>query len=97
MGGRLAVVVGPHTHNFREITESGERLGILESVAGEQDLTRAFLRAIQDPAATASRGEAARRFVAESRGAAARTADPVVKLLAPARPRAVRAPEAASP
>jgi 3-deoxy-D-manno-octulosonic-acid transferase len=79
----VAVVVGPHTQNIREIAESGKRLGILERVAGQQDLERAFARAIEDPPAAARRGEAARRFVSESRGAAARTADLVEKLLSP--------------
>jgi 3-deoxy-D-manno-octulosonic-acid transferase len=95
----VAVVVGPHTQNIREIAASGSRLGILERVGGAQDLARAFVRAIEDPASAARRGEAARHFVSESRGAAARTADLVVKLLAsgsPARSLS-RAPGAASP
>ena len=78
----VAVVVGPHTQNIREIAASGQRLGILERVGGAQDLARAFARAVEDPASAARRGEIARRFVSESRGAAARTADVVVKLLA---------------
>jgi 3-deoxy-D-manno-octulosonic-acid transferase len=95
----VAVVIGPHTHNIREIAESGQRLGILERVSGGQDLARAFSRAIEDPAAAAGRGEAARRFVSESRGAAARTADLVAKLLASGSPARglSRAPGAASP
>jgi 3-deoxy-D-manno-octulosonic-acid transferase len=94
----VAVVVGPHTQNFREIAASGQHLGILERVGGAQDLARTFVRAIEDPASAARRGEAARRFVSESRGAAARTADAVAKLLAsgsPARSLS-RAPGAAS-
>jgi 3-deoxy-D-manno-octulosonic-acid transferase len=95
----VPVVVGPHTHNIREIAESGQRLGILERVGGGQDLARAFVRAIEDPAAAAGRGEAARRFVSESRGAAARTADAVARLLASGSPASElsRAPGAASP
>jgi 3-deoxy-D-manno-octulosonic-acid transferase len=95
----VAVVVGPHTQNIREIAASGQRLGILERVGGAQDLARAFVRAVEDPASAARRGEAARRFVSESRGAAARTADVVAKLLAPGSPaRSLsRAPGAASP
>ena len=77
----VAVIVGPHTQNIREIAASGERLGILERVGGEQELARAFARAVEDPASAALRGERARRFVSESRGAAARTADAVEKLL----------------
>ena len=95
----VAVIVGPHTQNIREIAASGERLGILERVGGAPDLARAFARAVEDPASAARRGETARRFVSESRGAAARTADVVVKLLAsglPARGLS-RAPGAAAP
>jgi 3-deoxy-D-manno-octulosonic-acid transferase len=95
----VAVVVGPHTHNIREIAASGQHLGILERVGGAQDLARVFDRAIEDPASAARRGEAARRFVSESRGAAAKTADLVAGLLSSGSPsrRLSQAPEAASP
>jgi 3-deoxy-D-manno-octulosonic-acid transferase len=79
----VAVLVGPHTGNFREITRAGQRLGILECVADTRELARAFDVAIKDPAATEVRGDRARRFVAESRGAAASTADSVARLLRP--------------
>ena len=81
----VAVLVGPHTGNFREITQAGQRLGILESVADARELSRAFDLALKDRAGTAARGDHARRFVAESRGAAASTADSVVRLLPPGR------------
>jgi 3-deoxy-D-manno-octulosonic-acid transferase len=77
----VAVVVGPNTGNFREITKSGERRGILERVADGRELRGALARSLADPSATAARGEGARRFVSESRGAAALTADSVAKLL----------------
>ncbi len=86
----VAVLVGPHTGNFREITEAGQRLGILEKVVDARELSRAFDLALKDPAATAARGDHARRFVSESRGAAAATADSVVRLLS-LQPRARRA------
>jgi 3-deoxy-D-manno-octulosonic-acid transferase len=82
----VAVIVGPHTGNFREITASGERLGILERVADGQELRQAIARCLAQAKATASRGEGARRFVSESRGAAVRTAESVAKLLS-SRPR----------
>src|SRR6266536_3250423 len=81
----VAVLVGPHTGNFREITQAGQRLGILESVADARELSRAFDLALKDQAGTSARGDHARRFVAESRGAAASTADSVVRLLPPGR------------
>jgi 3-deoxy-D-manno-octulosonic-acid transferase len=95
----VAVIVGPHTQNIREIAASGERLGILERVGGALELARAFARAVEDPASAARRGEDARRFVSESRGAAARTADVVVKLFGSgsAARSLSRAPGAASP
>jgi 3-deoxy-D-manno-octulosonic-acid transferase len=77
----VVVVVGPNTGNFREITGSGERRGILERVADGRELRQALARSLADPSATAARGEGARRFVSESRGAAALTADSVAKLL----------------
>ena len=77
----VAVLVGPNTGNFREITRAGQRLGILECVADTRELGRAFDRAVRDPAAATARGDRARRFVAESRGAAASTADSVAGLL----------------
>jgi 3-deoxy-D-manno-octulosonic-acid transferase len=81
----VAVLVGPNTGNFREIMRAGQRLGILESVADTRDLARAFDLAVKDPAATVARGDRARRFVAESRGAAASTADSVARLLSSGR------------
>jgi len=81
----VAVLVGPHTGNFLEITKAGQRLGILECVADERELSRAFSLALKDQAGTAARGDHARRFVAESRGAAALTADSVARLLPPGR------------
>jgi 3-deoxy-D-manno-octulosonic-acid transferase len=77
----VAVVVGPNTGNFREITGSGERRGILERVADGRELRGALARSLADPSATALRGEGARRLVSESRGAAALTADSVANLL----------------
>jgi 3-deoxy-D-manno-octulosonic-acid transferase len=77
----VAVLVGPHTGNFRETTESGERLGFLERVADGDGLARALRAAFGDPAAAHARGEAARAFVAGSRGAAEATAEAVLPLL----------------
>lgn len=76
----VAVVTGPHTESFREVTADGERLGILER-ADAASLPGTFARIFGDPAGLAERGERARRAVAESRGAAARTAEFVLPLL----------------
>jgi 3-deoxy-D-manno-octulosonic-acid transferase len=77
----VVVLVGPHTENFREITEAGAGRGILERIAGPRELAKAIASCLRDPAATASRGAAARAFVAASRGAAEATAEAVLRLL----------------
>jgi 3-deoxy-D-manno-octulosonic-acid transferase len=82
----VAAVVGPHTENFREITQAGQRQGILERVAGGRELARAIRAATQDPKTAAAKGAAARAFVAGNRGAADATAQAVARLL-PAQPR----------
>jgi 3-deoxy-D-manno-octulosonic-acid transferase len=81
----VPVLVGPHTDNFREIVAAGERLGILRKVRGAESIAAALQAALADPRALAALGERARAAVAESRGAAARTADLVLPLLRPAR------------
>ena len=78
----VPVLVGPHTQNFRSITASGEDIGILERVSDARSLARACGLALGNPASTAARGERARRFVAENRGAAASTAEAIGTLLA---------------
>ena len=75
------VVVGPHTENFAEVVERGEKLGILRRVADAAELARAWEQSLADPAATKRTGAMAERFVAENRGAADRTADFVLSLL----------------
>lgn len=76
----VPTLVGPHTENFREIVADGERLGILRTVSGA-GLAASIARALADPAALERQSEAARRAVAEGRGAVARTVDLVLPLL----------------
>ncbi len=85
----VPVIVGPHTSNFRDIVRDGLAIGILDVVRDGPALARALAAALADPAGLARRGEAARRAVAEGRGAVARTADLVLPLLPPAAGRAV--------
>src|SRR5262249_43653050 len=66
----VVVPVGPHTENFREVIEAGAGRGILDRLAGPRELANAIAACLRDPDATASRGAAARAFVAASRGAA---------------------------
>jgi 3-deoxy-D-manno-octulosonic-acid transferase len=77
----VVVLVGPHTENFREVTEAGAGRGILDRVAGPGELANAVASCLRDPATTASRGAAALAFVAGSRGAAEATAEAVLRLL----------------
>ena len=73
---------GPHMETFRDVAAAGQARGILERVADAAGLTRAFAAALAAPAVTRDRGAEAARFVAESRGAADRTAAAVLALLA---------------
>ena len=77
----VPVVVGPHTENFREITEKGEDLDILTRVANVEELAKVFSSELADPSRLLARGTVARRFVAANRGAADATADDVLALL----------------
>lgn len=88
----VPVVVGPHTHNFREVTATGEALGILRRVADGAALGPRLAKDLADRGSLEARGAAARKLVAGSRGAADATADAVLALLppAPARRGAVR-------
>ena len=79
----VPVVVGPHTENFREITERGESLEILTRVADGADLARALADGLADAGELDRRGAAARRFVSASRGSAEATAQEVLALLPP--------------
>jgi len=84
----VPVLVGPHTENFRDVVADGELRGFVRRVTGEAALSRELARAFSRPGPSPA-GEAARRFVAESRGAAERTVELVLSLLeAPARRRA---------
>ena len=80
----VTVLVGPHTENFREVTERGESLGILTRVADRAGLARALAAGLAHAADLDRRGAAARRFVLENRGSAEATAREVLALLPPA-------------
>lgn len=88
----VPVIAGPHMENFREITARGEELGILTRVRDASDLAGRIQDALRSVAETARRGAEAARFVAESRGAAERTADALARLLPPLASRRMSAP-----
>lgn len=76
----VPVLTGPHTENFREITAAGAAGGFLRRVANPAELANEFQPAILASPDLAARGESARRFVAEARGAARATAKLVLPL-----------------
>jgi 3-deoxy-D-manno-octulosonic-acid transferase len=80
----VPVIVGPHTDNFREMTEQGERLGVLRRVPDSTALAGELEAALADPAATRVAGERAERFVAQNRGASEATIEAIRPLLEPA-------------
>jgi 3-deoxy-D-manno-octulosonic-acid transferase len=85
----VPVLVGPHTENFRDVVADGEARGLAKRVSGEAALAREIARALPSAPGGVPGGDAARRFVAENRGAAERTAAMVLALLdAPARRKA---------
>ncbi|HEV3316573.1 MAG TPA: 3-deoxy-D-manno-octulosonic acid transferase [Candidatus Angelobacter sp.] len=68
----VAVLAGPHTHNFREITRIFEQGGGLKVIAS-QDLSREWLALIGDPQERGSLGNRAQQLFAQYTGATART------------------------
>jgi 3-deoxy-D-manno-octulosonic-acid transferase len=79
----VPVVVGPHTENFRQISADGEARGFARRVSGEASLARELARLFSAAGGASEAGERARRFVAENRGAADRTVELLLPLLAP--------------
>jgi 3-deoxy-D-manno-octulosonic-acid transferase len=79
----VPVLAGPHMENFKEVAAQGEALGIFRGAATPDALSAEIAGALERPEETALRGSDAARFVAESRGAAAATAE-ALAALAPA-------------
>ena len=90
----VAVLTGPHTHNFREITRIFEQGGGLKVVAS-QDLAREWMALIDDPQERGSLGNRAQQLFAQSTGATARTLEALHPLLigpgSPVSPQKVKA------
>lgn len=77
----IPAIAGPHMENFPEIAARGEALCILTRVRDDAELSLRLREALEAPDATARRGADAARFVAESRGAAERTVDALLRLV----------------
>jgi 3-deoxy-D-manno-octulosonic-acid transferase len=86
----VSTLVGPHTQSFREITQRGGELGILQVIHDAEQLREQAGAWLADRAAAVARAETARRFVAESRGAAERTVGLLASLVAQPPRRATR-------
>lgn len=76
----VPVLMGPHTQNFRAVTEVGRQAGALETVAGAEDLAGAAQRLLADDGERRRRADGARELVRRNVGAAARTAAAVAPL-----------------
>jgi len=77
----VPAVFGPHMQNFAEVAEALVRQGGAIQVEGPFALEMAFETWLSDPAARARAGGAARDVVEANQGAAARTADFLLRLL----------------
>jgi 3-deoxy-D-manno-octulosonic-acid transferase len=78
----VPVAFGPHMSNFREIASTFLRNDAAVEVRTAEELTEFARRMFDDEAARRSYGERARRTVEENRGAAGRTAQRILELLA---------------
>lgn len=78
-----AIVVGPHTENFRDIVEMFQRENAVFVVQDAADLARTTQRLLRDDAERAAAGVRAAKLVADNAGATARTVDALHELLTP--------------
>ena len=76
------VVMGPHTFNFAEAAELAQQAGAALRVASMEEGVRAALSLSADADRRAAAVQAAKAFAAAHQGAAARTADAVLALVA---------------
>lgn len=76
------IVMGPHTFNFSEASQLALEAGAARRVATMEEGVRAAVDLARDATARKATAEAGERFAAAHRGAAKRTADAVLALLA---------------
>lgn len=76
------VVMGPHTFNFSEAAELALEAGAARRVDTMEEGVAAAVALARDPAARTATSQAGERFAAAHRGAAHRTAEAVLALLA---------------
>jgi 3-deoxy-D-manno-octulosonic-acid transferase len=78
----VPVCFGPHMTNFREIASAFIENDAAVEVRSASDLIAFATRMFDDPTARAAYGDRARKTVEQNRGAAARTAERMIELLA---------------
>ncbi|MEK6260437.1 MAG: 3-deoxy-D-manno-octulosonic acid transferase [Planctomycetota bacterium] len=81
-GYGAAVLFGPNTWNFRDVTEALLSLQAARVVTGPAELTNAVRALLLNPAEARRMGQAAREFVASQRGATRRTVELLSSLVA---------------
>ncbi len=86
------IVVGPYTHNFREITASFLKAGALRQVASGAELASALEELLRSPKQAEAMGVAARQLLEANRGSTGRTLEAVAELLEEGQPRLSRSP-----
>jgi 3-deoxy-D-manno-octulosonic-acid transferase len=78
-----AIVLGPHMHNFPEVTAALLTAGGAEQIGAARDLPEAIDRLLTDKAAATARATAARRVADSGRGTVTRVATALIPLLQP--------------
>ena len=76
------IVMGPHTFNFSEAAELALQAGAARRVATMEEGVRTAVDLVRDASARAAAAQAGERFAASHRGAAAKTAEAVLALMA---------------
>jgi 3-deoxy-D-manno-octulosonic-acid transferase len=80
-GYGAAVLFGPNTWNFKDITEALLGRQAARVVQGPEELTQTLCALLRQPAMAAEMGRIARSFVAEQQGATARTLKLIERLM----------------
>lgn len=80
-GYGAAVLFGPNTWNFKDITEALLSRDAARVVGGPDELLQSLRELLQQPVLSQRMGITARAFVAEQQGATARTVDQISALL----------------
>jgi len=78
-----AIVIGPHMHNFAEITDAFLAAGAVVQVPDVRGLEDAIIDLLADAGRRTRLGEAARALVDANRGAKDRTLDAIAAILPP--------------